>query len=158
MPTQQDYLTNKLQVKCDDGMWKADVDTAGTPEQYKPVLNNAETNPAETAEPIQEPTCTGGNAMLKIPEGSIQGADGPLEGVDLICETPVDAPTDNFYFIKAPNSCILLCNYQLGWTIDSYLRDDGVEAFKNDKDVDFPYANAEDETNHVQTDITIKCW
>ena len=73
---------------------------------------------------IGEPSCTGGGALLEIPEGNI------VDGSQLICDKHL-APEDGSYKMGHPNTCILLCDYQLGMTINSALNEEGEAVFKN---------------------------
>ena len=78
----------------------------------------------EGADPIGEPSCTGGGGQLEIPVGNI------ADGSQLVCDTHL-APEEGFYKMGHPNTCILLCDYQLGMTINSGLDEEGEAVFKN---------------------------
>ena len=123
----QPGLVRKLQVFCDgtDGKWKASDNTGWLEADYIGVLGEgADAGLAAFLEPI----CTGGDIVLSVPKTNI---DDHI-GTELLCE---DGPTliedSSTYDIAAPNSCILLCDHQLGMTIDSELDEDGVAVFKD---------------------------
>ena len=78
----------------------------------------------EGADAIGEHSCTGGGGQLEIPVENI------VDGSQLICDKHL-APEDGSYKMGHPNTCILLCDYQLGMTINSALNEEGEAVFKN---------------------------
>jgi len=115
-------LAKKLQVSCNGtlGKWVIDQDAGGEDAVYEEeVINN------EGLDPIGEPSCTGGGLQLEIPEANI------VDGTQLVCDTPLDLPEGGNYKMGHPNTCILLCDYQLGMTINSALNEEGEAVFKN---------------------------
>ena len=50
---------------------------------------------------------------------------------DLPIGEPLDSPEEGNYKMGHPNTCILLCDYQLGMTINSELDEEGEAVFKN---------------------------
>ena len=113
-------LEKKLQVSCDgnEGKWVIDQEAGGEDAVYGDVILG------EGADPIGEPPCTGGGVQLEIPEENIE------DGSQLVCDTHL-APEQGLYKMGHPNTCILLCDYQLGMTINSGLNEEGLAVFKN---------------------------
>merc|ERR1719341_2920141 len=119
--TDDPNLEKKLQVSCDGtaGKWVIDQEAGG-----EDVVYDDEVIVNEGADPIGEPSCTGGGGQLEIPAGNI------ADGSQLVCDTHL-APEEGFYKMGHPNTCILLCDYQLGMTINSGLNEEGEAVFKN---------------------------
>ena len=114
-------LERKLQVSCDgtEGKWILDPDAGGENAVYDEVILNG------GSDPIGEPSCTGGGVLLEIPVANIEES-----GTQLVCDDPV-TPADGMYKMGHPNTCILLCDFQLGMTINSELDEEGEAFFKN---------------------------
>jgi len=119
--TSNPALERKLQVSCDgtEGKWILDPDAGGENAVYDEVILNG------GSDPIGEPSCTGGGVLLEIPVANIEES-----GTQLVCDDPV-TPADGMYKMGHPNTCILLCDYQLGMTINSELDEEGEAFFKN---------------------------
>ena len=96
-----------------------DQDAGGEDADYEEVII------AMGEVPIGEPSCTGGGVQLEIPEANI------VDGTQPVCDTPLDSPEEGNYKMGHPNTCILLCDYQLGMTINSELNEEGEAVFKN---------------------------
>ena len=112
----------KLQVSCDgtEGKWILDQDAGGEDADYGEVIIN------EGADPIGEPSCIGGGVKLSIPVANIQ------DGAQLVCDENLTPDEEAMYKMGHPNTCLLLCDYQLGMTITSSLDPDtGLAMFKN---------------------------
>ena len=112
----------KLQVSCNgtEGKWILDPDAGGEDADYGEVIIN------EGADPIGEPSCTGGGVKLSIPVANIQ------DGAQLVCDENLTPDEEDMYKMGHPNTCLLLCDYQLGMTITSGLDPDtGLAIFKN---------------------------
>ena len=95
-----------------------DQNAGGEEDAYNEVI------PGDGLDPIGEPPCTGGGGQLDIPEANI------VDGTQLICDTHL-VPVEGFYKMGHPNTCILLCDFQLGMTINSGLNEEGEAVFKN---------------------------
>ena len=107
---------------------------------------------------IKEPFCTGGGVTLRIPKENIQ-----QPGVQLVCDTTV-IPDDTNFDILAPNTCLLLCDYQLGMTIESVWKDEiegdaggdvGDVAFTNENGIFDPVSQ---DDPLIQDGAGVKCW
>ena len=96
-----------------------DQDAGGEDAVYEEVIVG------DGVAPIGEPSCTGGGLQLQIPEANI------VDGTQLVCDTPLELPEGGNYKMGHPNTCILLCDYQLGMTINSGLNEQGEAVFKN---------------------------
>ena len=135
-------------MKCEEGHWIPHISGSITDTYYRPdVLGDS----LSSTDPILEPPCTGGGAKLEIAAAGIDVA-----GAELICETRLGAAsgTPLVYTVDAPNSCVLLCNYQLGWSLESNLDDEGVATFSGDKG---PFPDKAG-SPHVQFTDEVKCW
>ena len=119
-------MAKKLQVSCDgaEGKWVLDPNAGGEHGDYNEVI----VGDPDGSEPIGEPSCTGGGVLLEIPEENI------ANGSELVCDIHLAAPEDGVYKMGHPNTCILLCDYQLGMTINSGLDQEGGAIFKDQDD------------------------
>jgi len=139
------WTTNYLEVRCDGatdgatGNWKAVPDPIpdGMQEFYNAALGDGTAALKELeCKPKDDP-----DDLLTVNE---EGTGGLIR-----CENPDTAGTGD-YRIKAPNKCILLCDYHLGMTIEGVLNEEGNYVFnKVETGEEITQANAADQ---------IKCW
>ena len=136
----------QIQVKCDgtSGNWVAaewankDDIPADLQDDYNEALSNWAPNLA-----LSELQCEPKNTdVLNVKIGELEATGGLLR-----CEIEDQNPSADQYTISAPNTCILLCDFQLGMTIVGELIVNGQYEFK---------IVETDET--ITDDKKIKCW
>ena len=99
---------------------------------------------------------TGAAALVELDCGPKVDPDDLLivneENTDglIRCENPDAAATPDQYRIKAPNKCILLCDFHLGMTIESVLNKEG----------NYVFTKVETKEEITQDNVAdqIKCW
>jgi len=143
----------RLSVRCDGltGKWvKATTgdDPTGHYVGDKGVLGPASGTGSQPA-PLQEHQCIANSET----EPLVVNIANMGEGAQLSCETPAtvngDPPTAT-YSIKAPNSCVLLCDFHPVLVIKGRLNEEGVFKFYD--------TNTGDEINDSNKDGKIRCW
>lgn len=139
-------ITDDLQVTCDGdtGKWKPDGEVpAGMEDFYAQALGGADPN-YDGSVALKELECEP-DPTKHFLTVNVEGTGGLLR-----CEVPDPSGTPTDYTINAPNTCILLCDFHLGMTIEGALSKEG----------DYVFTKIETGETITQEDVAnqIKCW
>lgn len=135
----------KLKIECDGntGNWTQYLDDTGSPVGDGSPANYTEVLVGDPTE-IKEHTCQGG---IPPPELVVEIANLG-DGAELSCETVDEDDDKEHYTIRPPNTCLLLCDFQLGMVIKGTLDKERGE-----------YVFTADDTPITQEEVEkIKCW
>ena len=140
-----DYWWRTLAVRCngetDPGQWQQLDDADGNGNDYMEVIGPGGSG-LDT-----DHVCLGGDTPLIL---AIPKEPNLADGAELVCDTP-DAnedADDATYEIKAPNKCVLLCDFHLGMTIESRLNEGGEYEFVDQDGTVIP----------ADQGATVRCW
>lgn len=135
----------QIQVMCEgtSGHWKNAIGVpAGLEDVYAEALGDGSVA-------LTELKCDPNDAN---DVRTVNSKDLEDKGGLIRCDNPDESPDLHLgqYVISAPNTCILLCDFQLGMTIEAKLNKDGAYEFK--------IVETDDIIAKGEEDTKIKCW
>ena len=138
-----DQWWRTLAVKCNGevAQWQQLPESDGSGDDYKEVIGPGGVG-LDT-----EHVCLGGDIPLIL---VIPKEPNLADGAELVCDIP-DANEDGddaTFEIKAPNKCVLLCDFHLGMIIESRLNEGGEYEFVDQDGAAIP----------ADQGGTVRCW